>query len=279
MYSYKSYAKVNVFLKIVWVRENYHELSSRFVLVRNLYDVIGFEQTSPVYSATSPYQRRLESSSVTGWNLIIEGECGCEMEKNTIYKWYVALLEFVDEKRRDQIKKFFEKHKITVQKNIPIGSGLGWWSSNVAMFLTAINNILNLNLSQKDLFTIWQKVWADVSFFLSWYESANVSGIWEIVEEFKENLPEFEIFVPKVFCETKKVFQEFRANFLDLENIDMQLVKKLEGMKTEDILTKYNIFQLNDLLKPSLKIYPELEKSIKSWYFFSGSGSAFFTTH
>ncbi|XPV52310.1 MAG: hypothetical protein ACNI3H_07880 [Halarcobacter ebronensis] len=34
----KSYAKVNIFLKIVGKRDNYHELASRFVRVHSLYD-------------------------------------------------------------------------------------------------------------------------------------------------------------------------------------------------------------------------------------------------
>jgi len=40
----KSYAKVNIFLKMIGVRGNYHELSSRFVLARNLYDEMRFEK-------------------------------------------------------------------------------------------------------------------------------------------------------------------------------------------------------------------------------------------
>ena len=40
----KSYAKVNIFLKIAGKRENYHEIVSRFVLVDNLYDVVRFEK-------------------------------------------------------------------------------------------------------------------------------------------------------------------------------------------------------------------------------------------
>ena len=42
----KSYAKVNIFLKIAGKRENYHELVSRFVRVHNLYDTISFVKTS-----------------------------------------------------------------------------------------------------------------------------------------------------------------------------------------------------------------------------------------
>lgn len=38
----KSYAKVNIFLKIVGIRDNYHLLASRFVLVKNLFDEVSF---------------------------------------------------------------------------------------------------------------------------------------------------------------------------------------------------------------------------------------------
>lgn len=40
----KSYAKVNIFLKIAGIRGNYHELVSRFVRVHNLYDIVSFEK-------------------------------------------------------------------------------------------------------------------------------------------------------------------------------------------------------------------------------------------
>ena len=38
----KSYAKVNIFLKIAGKRDNYHKLVSRFVRVKNLFDTISF---------------------------------------------------------------------------------------------------------------------------------------------------------------------------------------------------------------------------------------------
>ena len=38
----RSYAKVNIFLKIAGKRGDYHELVSRFVRVKNLYDTVRF---------------------------------------------------------------------------------------------------------------------------------------------------------------------------------------------------------------------------------------------
>ena len=42
----KSYAKVNIFLKIADKRDNYHELASRFVRVHSLYDEVSFIKSS-----------------------------------------------------------------------------------------------------------------------------------------------------------------------------------------------------------------------------------------
>lgn len=39
---YKAYAKVNIFLKIVGTRGNYHELVSRFMIVSSLFDTLSF---------------------------------------------------------------------------------------------------------------------------------------------------------------------------------------------------------------------------------------------
>ena len=71
----KSYAKVNIFLKISDKRDNYHELVSRFVRVHNLYDIVSFIKTS----------RR-------GINII--GDFGCKMESNTVYKAYKLIEDY-----------------------------------------------------------------------------------------------------------------------------------------------------------------------------------------
>ena len=42
----KSFAKINVFLKVVGTRGNYHEILSRFVLCEQLFDEIYFEKSN-----------------------------------------------------------------------------------------------------------------------------------------------------------------------------------------------------------------------------------------
>ena len=48
----KSYAKINIFLKIVGTRDDYHEILSRFVLLGELFDEINFEK-APKFSLES----------------------------------------------------------------------------------------------------------------------------------------------------------------------------------------------------------------------------------
>jgi len=86
-----------------------------------------------------------------------------------------------------------------------------------------------------------------------------VSGIGEVVKEFKEGSISFNFVVPEISCSTKEVYKLFREKFLDLKHIDMAFVKKIQKMKTLDIVKNYSKEQLNDLYPPSRVLYPALE--------------------
>jgi len=55
---------------------------------------------------------------------------------------------------------------VKIQKKIPLGAGLGGGSSNAATTLRALNQLLQLNLTRKELMTIGATIGADVPFFL-----------------------------------------------------------------------------------------------------------------
>ncbi|PIF03161.1 MAG: 4-(cytidine 5'-diphospho)-2-C-methyl-D-erythritol kinase, partial [Arcobacter sp.] len=184
----KSYAKVNIFLKIADKREDYHELVSRFVRVHNLYDTISF-----VPNTTS--------------NFDILGDFGCKLESNTIYKMYELI------KHYDNVEEFFKNFCVKVEKNIPEFAGLGGGSSNAATFLLMVNEYCDLNLSKEQMCKLAQKVGADVPFFVYEYDSANVRGIGEIVEKFDEEVLDIEVITPKVRCDTGEIFNIFRQKF------------------------------------------------------------------
>ncbi|QFR42718.1 4-(cytidine 5'-diphospho)-2-C-methyl-D-erythritol kinase [Sulfurimonas xiamenensis] len=253
---YKAYAKVNIFLKITGARGNYHEIISRFMRVDSLYDELSF----------------VAKNRDDAFKII--GEFSCKTEQNTIYKAYIALLDSLDETPAKSLKNLMDKYAVEVKKNIPAFAGLGGGSSDAATFLKMCNEVLDLGLSQNELALIGLKVGADIPFFIYGYDSANVGGIGEVVEEFKEELLDFEIFTPKIEISTPKVYRAYRENFYN--PIDGFKVEKLKKTPSLDILKKMSADEANDLFKPALQEYKELKNYYKYGYYFSGSGSSFF---
>ena len=250
----KSYAKVNVFLKIVGVRDGYHLLASRFCRVKNLYDTVSFEKGS------------FDS-------FVLEGDFGCSTEQNTIYKAYLKLKKY-----SPKVEHYFKINKVVVNKIIPEFAGLGGGSSNCATFILMVNDVCNLGLSKDKLSNIGASIGADVPFFIYEYDSANVSGIGEIVQKYEEDILDIQTFTPKIQCNTAAIFKEFRANFYKQCSNDE--VEKLFQTKSKDIYNTMNINQANDLYAPAFSIDKNLNHkslNIDKKSFFSGSGSSFFT--
>jgi 4-diphosphocytidyl-2-C-methyl-D-erythritol kinase len=245
----KSYAKVNIFLKIADKRENYHELVSRFVRVHNLYDEMSFIKTSR-----------------KAFDII--GDFGCNLETNTVYKAYKLI------KNYNGVEDFFNTYSVKIVKNIPEFAGLGGGSSNAACFLIMANKFCNLNLTKDDLCEIAIKIGADVPFFIYEYDSANVTGIGEIVEKFEEDFLDIDTITPKIKCNTGEIFKTFRENFY--KQISKEESIRLLQMKSIDILNEFNIKEANDLYEPAVSLYPQLINYEKDAWFFSGSGSSFF---
>ncbi len=252
MKEYKAYAKVNIFLKITGMRDNYHEIISRFMKVNSLFDVLSF----------IPKEDKEFS---------IVGDFACTVQENTIYKAYQALLDFTSS---DALKLLMQKNAIKVEKSIPAFAGLGGGSSDAATFLHMCNDTLDLGLSLDTLASIGLKVGADVPFFIYNYESANVSGIGEIVEEFKEEPLSFEVFTPDVKISTPFVYKTYRKHFF--APIDADDVKEYKDMNSLAVLNKMDAYEANDLFAPAMKEYSGLEQHYKKDWHFSGSGSSFF---
>lgn len=245
----KSYAKVNIFLKIANKRDNYHELVSRFVRVHKLYDLVSFVK-----------------SENKNFNII--GNFGCKLESNTVYKAYKLLEKY------DGVKSFFQNYDVKIEKNIPEFAGLGGGSSNAATFLTMTNEYCNLNLTKDELCDIAVQIGADVPFFVYEYDSANVTGIGEIVKRFDEDLLDIDTITPKIKCDTGEIFSIFRNKFY--KQIQNNEANTLLNTKSIDILTQLDILNANDLYEPAINAYPLLKEYAKKDWYFSGSGSSFF---
>ncbi len=254
---YKAYAKVNIFLKITGTRGHYHEIVSRFMKVKNLYDELSF------------VSKELLDTKANEFKII--GDFSCQTHENTIYKAYFALK---DATKSEALEKLMQTYAIKVDKKIPAFAGLGGGSSDAATYLKMCNEVLHLGLSINELAQIGLQVGADVPFFVYGYDSANVSGIGEVVEVFEEKLLDLDVFTPDITISTPKVYKSYRDNFY--APIDGFEVQRLKKMSSIDILQEMNIDEANDLFKPALLEYKELKEYYKHEYYFSGSGSSFF---
>lgn len=248
-----AFAKVNIFLKIVGTRGNYHELLSRFMVVKNLYDTLSFDAKR----TNEPFE--------------LIGDFNCDVTHNTLYKIYTELKKAGFDKEVDAVMK---ERALRVEKKIPTGAGLGGGSSDAATFLKMLNETAQLGLSVEELMRIGARVGADVAFFVSGYESANVSGVGEVVELFDEPALDLQIMTPFIHCDTAEVYRCFRASFL--ASIEPEMAKTMWTRSSRELMDHYDAVTLNDLFRASLQLYPALGDHAKEGWFFSGSGSSFF---
>jgi 4-diphosphocytidyl-2-C-methyl-D-erythritol kinase len=250
MMQYRAYAKVNIFLKITGKQGDYHTITSRFMRVNNLFDTLWMEPKS-----TPEFE--------------IRGKFDCDIASNTIYKAYKYLLSHT---HSHALSTLMEEYAICVDKQIPSFAGLGGGSSDAATFLLMCNEKLDLGLTTTILAEIGSNIGADVPFFIYGYESANVSGIGEIVERFNESLIDFEIVTPPLQISTPSVYQYYRKHLY--APISNEVIRTLETTSSREILASLKPKEANDLYAAALGCYNELTE--KEGWFFSGSGSSFF---
>ena len=182
-----------------------------------------------------------------------------------------------------EIGKDLPPFKITLNKKIPIGAGLGGGSANSAATLRAIDRFFNLNLTYDQKVLIGNKIGSDVpSCIVS--KPLILSGYGDQIR-LLNGLDDKDIIIiyPNISLSTKEVF----------DNVDINLIEKKESYKLEkqieDNISFYNdgnnfdkLFS-NDLQSLVLKKYPAindvigcLKKVGSSFVSMTGSGSAFF---
>ena len=283
MLVFDAYPKVNVFLKIIGIdARGYHLLDSRFCLARG-----ALKDTICIKAANT---------------FSLKGNFTCSMEDNTIYKALCSLKQYLESNGRAHEAKQLENLSIEVEKNIPTGAGLGGGSSDAGALLWHLNREF-FSLSVPELYEVGARVGADVCFFLSRQESANVYGVGEVIEAFEEEALEFEIYTPPIACDTKKVYEEYDRGVREAQKqksvglCALNLThgaslmgadslthgdyhyKQFAAESSKEILARGEREGLNDLFAPALRAYPALKDHAltlgKEW-FFSGSGSSFF---
>ena len=248
----KSFAKVNLFLKVVGKSKNYHNLYSLISQI-NLFDEISIQETSAKKSKflfTGPYKIKSEKNTIS----------------DLIYLMKKKFLYLKD-------KNFI----IRVKKNIPNGSGLGGASSNAVTVFKHLKKKYKLNISYKESLKLLAKIGKDCPLFIdNKVKLIKSSGERYVKFHHKLNLKLLIIF-PNQSISTKKVFNKLNKFSKISINKKINLVKKLS------LINLCKLYK-NDLFAPASRISKkiiDLSKILDKldsilYYSMTGSGSAFF---
>lgn len=214
-------AKLNLFLHITGRRENgYHELQTIFQLI-DLYDWMIFTPTLD------------EQIEIDGLNEV-------RPEENLIYRAAQIL--------RPHAKKFCGLH-IKIEKNIPMGAGLGGGSSNAATTLIVLNQLWECGLNQEQLADYGVKLGADVPIFI-YGKNAWAEGIGEHLSFIDLDQKQFIILKPDCFISTQLLFSQ-------------------KTLTRDSKTTKFCAYQLepsnfgNNFEPLARQLYPEVEEAMR----------------
>ena len=161
--------------------------------------------------------------------------------------------------------------EISLQKNIPMGAGLGGGSSDAASTLIALNTLWDLHLDMDTLCQLGLKLGADVPFFI-FGQNAFVEGIGEKLRAISLETQDFVVIFPNQGIATAQIFQ------------DPQLTRDHAPITIDGFLASPRSFQSNDCQAVAVQKCPEVKQALdwickavpNSAPCMSGSGSSVF---
>ena len=161
--------------------------------------------------------------------------------------------------------------EIGLQKNIPMGAGLGGGSSDAATTLIGLNALWDLKLDKQTLRSLGLKLGADVPFFI-FGKNAFVEGIGEQIQEITLETKDFLVIFPNQGIATASIFQ------------DPELTRDHAPITIDGFLASPQLKQSNDCQAVAVRICPEVKQAL-DWISqavpgseprMSGSGSSVF---
>ena len=237
--SVKSFAKINISLRVVSKREDgYHELDSVMVPIE-LHDSIiisTLKNSDDNFVTVDDF-----SNGLIHYNLASTGI-------DALAKKY----------------SFKTKFRVYIHKVIPMQAGLGGGSSNAAFTMKAVSSMLKLNATDEEIIDLASSFGADIPFFVKCVP-ARCRGIGEKMEpiEIKNNYHVL-IVKPSCGCSTKEVFAIADKKPYNPVDIDTVLKALKEG---DDDLLATCIG--NSLEEAAMSLVPEI-KQIKDTLLASG---------
>ena len=245
----KSYAKINLILDVIEKRQDgYHNIDGIMQMI-DLYDEVEVKISDKFEITSNSKDIPLD-------------------EKNLVYKVYKALKEKY---------KFNERFSILIEKNIPVSAGIAGGSTNSAVVIEMIDEILGLNMSLDDKKQIGKSVGADIPYLLVG-KTARTRGIGDELE-ILDSLPTTDILIVNngVEIATPYVY----SNIVPSGNSDRidKLINVYKNKNYDEFFKGlYNVME-----KVSISYCPEIQNIKDNMYEFncikslmSGSGPTVF---
>lgn len=237
-------AKLNLFLHIVGRRnDGYHLLQSVFQLI-DWYDVLTLKLIS--------------ENEIRRINPIP----GVPSEQDLVVRAAQLLKDHC---------KIDRGVEISLEKNIPMGAGLGGGSSDAASTLIGLNALWDLRLDITTLCQLGLKLGADVPFFI-FGQNAFVEGVGEKLHPISLGTQDFVVIFPNQGIATAQIFQ------------DPQLTRDHAPITIDRFLASPRSYQSNDCQAVAVQKCPEVKQAL-DWIYkavpnsapcMSGSGSSVF---
>ena len=220
----KSLAKINLFLHVLGKNsKNYHLLDSLTVFLPGLYDKIRIKKS--------------EASEV-----IFTGPWKDKVSKNnTVTRTLELMSAYVP-----------DNFQISIEKNIPVGGGLGGGSSNAGCIIKYLIDRYKVKIASKKLLQICNSVGADVAMFL-FSKALYFNGTGDILTQLKK-FPSINIVIvyPQLTVSTEQVYK------LGFKEYAKKMSHKL-FFESQDQLIEFLKLTRNALYPNALKIFPELQ--------------------
>lgn len=222
-------AKLNLFLHITGKREDGYHLLDSLVVFTEFADQITFTKSSDFrFSSSGAYSKHIDPAH----NLVTQA----------VHK-LAALYPHVSNIR------------IHLEKEIPIGGGLGGGSSDAAATLLALNQFFALDIPKEKLFETGLYIGADVPVCLA-QTTSHMRGVGEDISPI--NCPPLHLLLinPGIQISTQKIFQNRAASTTHSQHAH------LPDFKDYEALIRFLKEQDNDLFESASSLYPVLKDVI-----------------
>lgn len=247
-----AYAKVNLFLEVITRRnDGYHDLVTILQTV-SLHDQIELSSQPEKIILTCDLQTLPTD------------------DRNLAYRAARILKE-----------KTGTKHgvSISLQKNIPVGAGLGGGSSDAATVLIGCNQLWSCNLSYSELAKIAMRIGMDVPFFLRGGTALALGRGERIIQQLPTPELGLIIIYPNFPVPTVSVYKNFDIRSVEETKEPAPLLSAVETGDAKGIAE----LLFNRLEMPAFKLHPQLAEIKEELVtagclgaLLSGSGSAIF---